>query len=684
MSGDVSAFAPLLPDASDRAWHEIEALLEQLATLARAELSPTEFYGEFLGRVVSGLDAVGGVIWTQARTAGLRPECRIIPPEAQTTEDHQCEAQRHRLATMVLASGKPKLLVPRSTGTGDDPWVNPSDFMLLLCPWSIGEESSGVVEVMLRSALSPAAQRQHAEFLEAVCELVADFHRRRALREYRERLVQNLRLEEFSLRVHGSLDVVATAYTIANEARRLIGCDRVSVLVRRANRSRLLAVSGVDVPQRRATMVRHLERLCDAVVRLGEPLWHPEVPAQRPPQLEELLNAHLDESHARALAVLPLRVLPTEPAEPSESPPGTPGDRGRLVGALVAERFYGGLDDKFRGQVSAVVGHSAAALRNALEWDRVPLRRLWHALGKARWLVEARQLPKTALILLAIVAVAGALWLVPAELRIEARGELHPVCVRDVFAPADGVVAELRASHGQRVSAGQVLLVLHRPELDYEFQRLRGELQTARKKLASVEMERIQNPREDDQQRQRYSQLTAQQEELRELTKSLESQEAILRLQQAELEVRSPIDGEVLTWNLQQLLAARPVSRGLVLMTVADLGGPWRLELRIADRRVAHVLAAQQQLGENLEVSYVLATEPALRRRGTLGPLAARTEVTEAEGAFVLAHVQLDRDEIGEPIPGTTATAWIHCGRRSIGYVWLHDVVDAIRSWLFF
>ena len=57
-----------------------------------------------------------------------------------------------------------------------------------------------------------------------------------------------------------------TAFTVANEGRRLIGCDRVSVLVRRGTRCRLVAVSGVATVNRRANAVRALERLATGML----------------------------------------------------------------------------------------------------------------------------------------------------------------------------------------------------------------------------------------------------------------------------------------------------------------------------------------------------------------------------------------------------------------------------------
>jgi multidrug efflux pump subunit AcrA (membrane-fusion protein) len=546
----------------------------------------------------------------------------------------------------------------------------------VLSPWS-GEgeaDSAGVVEVLQRSGASPSAQQGYLRLLAALCEVVADFHRARRLRTFQHRIESFGRFERFSQRVHRGLDLRTTAYEIANEGRRLIGCDRVSVTVVRGSTCRLLATSGVDSINRRANTVARLERLSRAVAAVDQPLWYTGAGDDLPPEIEEPLAAYVDQSHARALAILPLEIPAAQ--ESSEKP--------RVVGTLVVEQFRGGIDEPMRATVEAALAHSALALANAMEIHNAPLLRLARALGKAGWFVGVRHVGKTVAALVALALAAIALAVVPADFEIEARGELQPLVRRDVFAPVDGAIGDLQVDHAQPVDADQLLLRMRKPELDFEFQRVWGELQTARKRLATTEAERLQNPRETADQRRRHSELTAQEEELRELVSSLQQQYEILEQQKSELAVRSPIGGEVLTWNLKQLLAARPVNRGQVLMTVADLEGPWVLELRVPDDRVAHVMAARQVLGEDLDVSFILAADPGARRRGRLQRVGARTEVSESDEAFVLSIVTVNRDEIPELVPGSEVTAKIHCGRRSLGYVWFHELWEAIQTWVLF
>ncbi|TVS10103.1 MAG: GAF domain-containing protein [Planctomycetaceae bacterium] len=654
----------------DGVWQEIDGLLNDLAKLAKSECLASEFHAECLQRVVAGLGAKGGAIWMRIASGSMRVDAQMVPRALDSTQN-DWTARHAQLAAGVLARGSGQVVPPGSTATSGD--ENTTAFLLLLSPWTIGAEAAGVLEVFQPPGASPSAQRGYLDFLQAVGESIADFHRQRQLRNYRRWATDLKRLQGFSEQVHRSLDLKETAFTIANEVRHLTACDRVSVLVRQANGCRLLAVSGVSTIHRRANAVRQLEQLADRVCTSEQPLWYPDGCGERLPEVEQSLQAHLDESHAKVIAVVPLRPH-SDDAQTTASEP---------VGVLVVERFQGALDEPLRWQVTAVRGHCSLALQRAGELDRIPLLGLLRALARNGWFPRGRR-QGILLALGALLTVGVALAVIPADFRVEARGELQPVNVRDVFAPADGVVGELRVRHRQQVAADEVLAVLRRAELDLQFKQVLGELQTARKRFTSVETERMQNLRETAEQRQRYGRLTAEQEELRQQIAGLEAQHAILHQQQAELHVRSPMAGEVLTWNPQPLLEARPVARGQILLTIGDLTGPWQVELRIPDRRVSHILAARGQSGDALPVAFLLASDPARKHHGVLDRVGLRTEISEHDGAFVLATVALDRDQVPHPIPGANVIAKIDCGRRALGYVWFHDLLDAVRRWLLF
>jgi hypothetical protein len=64
--------------------------------------------------------------------------------------------------------------------------------------------------------------------------------------------------------------------------------------------------------------------------------------------------------------------------------------------------------------------------------------------------------------------------------------------------------------------------------------------------------------------------------------------------------------------------------------------------------------------------------------------IASRTESGADDRPLVRVTVDVDEKEIGELRPGATIFAKINCGKRKVAYVWFHDVVDAVHSWISF
>jgi hypothetical protein len=87
-------------------------------------------------------------------------------------------------------------------------------------------------------------------------------------------------------------------------------------------------------------------------------------------------------------------------------------------------------------------------------------------------------------------------------------------------------------------------------------------------------------------------------------------------------------------------------------------------------------------------VTFFLATNPADQLQGEVDIEELSAEVRGDSGNTVLVHVSFDQDKlhkvVADPKIGASATAKIHCGKRAIGYVWFHDLVDFIRAKILF
>jgi len=150
------------------------------------------------------------------------------------------------------------------------------------------------------------------------------------------------------------------------------------------------------------------------------------------------------------------------------------------------------------------------------------------------------------------------------------------------------------------------------------------------------------------------------------------------------LEIRSPISGQVLTFNLQRRLAERPVNRGDRLMSVADLEGPWEVELQIDDDQVGHVLAAWDAADGQLPVSFLVMGQPQIRYRGRLHEVGSSSEVDDSGHTVVNAYAAVEGTTPAGARPGAVLMARIHCGTRPIGFVWFRSLLEAVQRDLLF
>jgi multidrug efflux pump subunit AcrA (membrane-fusion protein) len=283
-----------------------------------------------------------------------------------------------------------------------------------------------------------------------------------------------------------------------------------------------------------------------------------------------------------------------------------------------------------------------------------------------------------------LAAVVVGLTTVKTDFTVEAEGELQPARMQHVFAPRRGVVTRLMAQGDQAVVSDDVLLELRDPELDLEFQRLRGEIQTTAQRLSATESARVQAVATADP--AANGRLSAEEEELKLKLASFREQHATLEQQQQQLVVRSPIAGKVLTWDLQERLEARPVERGQHLLTVGDPQSQWTFRVFISESAAGHVLdAAQRTDGHRLPVSYVLATDPSQTWRGELRHLSTAAEARSADSLerSIQAQVHLESQTVSGLRPGATARVRIHCGTKSWGFVLFHELYETLRTKLF-
>jgi multidrug efflux pump subunit AcrA (membrane-fusion protein) len=672
-SATPSAVTPVNEHATSA--HDVESMLAQIADLARQPRDRRGFEAELLDRTISLLAALGGAVWMRDRSGALAANVERLPADG---ESHQLEAarfDRQRSAEATFESGKSRVVLPDGGDNGTARAGNRSRALLLFCPIaSIDDEPAAVLEVFQRADSPPPARAGYLHALEDICELAAEFYRRRELAELRERAELWGRFEQFTRRVHADLDRRRTAFTIVNESRLLIGCDRVTLLEYAGGRSRLLAVSGVDSPNDRSNTVHAAEALSDAILKTGEPFWLNGPVEDLAPQIESPLNRYLEESPARVLAVVPLDETARLPKKATEE------ERpGATIGALIAEKFDTDVDDQMASRIGAVCGQSALALQNALTHDSVGLL----GFSRTAW----RQNNRTTKLLAGcgvLAIVTAALCLIPADFDVAARGQTLPVERRDVFAPADGTVrlAKLPAGEQPFVKRDDLLAVLENRALEMRLKGVFGEIQTTESQLKAIQSARRFKPRNtDDAPPDGGRSLSAQEQELQEKLSSLKRQHATLQAERDALTVRSPIAGRIVTWDVVRRLESLPVNRGEVLMQVAQTDGPWELELRLSQRDAGHLLEADRRGIKDLHVTFAIRDEPGVSYRATVTQISESVQENKDGEPYVIVTAAIEDPDVKTLHPGATVTARIACGRRAVGYVWFHELIDTVRDW---
>jgi len=645
------------------AWHEIETALDELARLTRSDATRAELHRTLLERLVGLLAAVGGAVWDVSAGDGATIECQLHLDQS-LAGDHQEFTRHQRMAEAVARAGEPRLVPPAYR---DAELANASPWLAILCPVAVEGQPVAVVEIFQRPDSRPSIEEGYLRLIRTACDVAEEFHRTRALAALREQHEELKSLAEFQQQIHQHLELPLTAAAIANEARRVLGCDRATLLVRTGRNATVAAISGVSSFDRRSGVVLELEKIARLALPAGEPLWFPDQADDLPPQVAEQIEAWLDESHARSAGFLPLFATPDNEDEP--------------IGLLCIERFAAPADETFQRRAMALVKSSGPALAHALAYDRIPLRGALERAAAFVGLGPGSRWSPTLIAAGVLLAAAAALWLIPAELTIEARGQLMPLHRQHVFAPSDGVVVELPYGGGDAIQAGTILAKLHSPALEIQHSELVGKQQTVQKDLVAAETASLRSELDSSAQQPR-GQATAKVEQLKAELRGLDAQLAIVRQQQGELNVKSPLAGVVITWDAERQLSGRPVKRGDSLLTVADLAGSWELVLDVPDRAAGHVLAAQKA-DPRLLVTFQLGTDPGNVRRGTVASVSPATELSAEAQPTVRVTAELDEQSTGQFRPGATVIARLHCGRRSLGYVWLHELWEAIRLRLF-
>jgi hypothetical protein len=664
---------------------QIRSLINEIAELSRSDSQGEDYFPAVLKRIVDALAAVGGAIWLLDDEGHLKLSYQINVNQNLLETDSEDAIKHARLLSRLYMRGQSELVPPHSMLGDGQQEGNPSQYLLVISPLSGGKQTTGLVEVFQRPDSAPNIQRGYLRFLDQMAGLIGEWLKGNTLQKVSDRQLMWQKADHFARLVHDNLDRRDTAFTIANEGRQLIGCDRVSVAIKKGRKCRVEAISGQDTIENRSNIVSSLNTLATRVVAAGQSLWYDGSVVDLPPQLEEAIEDYVDLSHGRSIAVLPIR-RPEKVIEGDVHSKATVNrediSNREIIGALIVEQIESQVPaDALRSRCDLVYEHAARALNNSMIHSDLFLMPVWRFLGRAMWLFKGSALPKTLTVLTLIAVALLALFLVQINLDLEANGSLQPTLHKQIFAHVDGEVEEVYVDHADEVKAGQPLVKLRNRELEIEITDVQGQLEQALVALIDLREQRLQVGRTGDGLETRR--LIGQINEYEKRQETLTAQIQLLREKENQLVRTSPIDGIVMDWDLREKLRSRPVVTGQVLINLADPRGNWELEVLMPEKRMKYLDDAfEKSGGKDLDVDYILSTDPSVDHTGKLAQSAVhyRAELDPTDGAVVKLRVKPDSLDGISRRPGAKVIADIVCGKRSAAFVWFHEVVEWVQA----
>jgi multidrug efflux pump subunit AcrA (membrane-fusion protein) len=671
--------------------NQIRKLVAEIADLAESDIQPAEFYVEFLNRAVAAVAATGGAFWLLDGRGGLRLQYQVEFVQTGLLDGRVQTAPHDALLGCMIQATQPQIIPPGAVIEGVPQAYNPTGLALILAPLIVDKQVVGLLEILMDPNRRAAQQKSTLRFVGDLCDLAGNYLKNRQMRQMMSQQRLWNQLEGFTHHIHSSLDLKEAAYSVVNDGKRLVGCDRLSVALKISGRTMVEAVSGQEVVEQRSNLVRDLTKLCKVVIRSGEDLVYTGNTEGFAPDIRDALELYVDESGSKVVVITLLH----RPADEEPDEPTAKKKEHVPFGCLVAEQIGDEVaPTDMHARTEVVSRHASTALWNAQEHHKIFLKPLLKAMGSPWRLLRGRTMAKILAVLVLIVGLVGALYFVPWSLTIEGRGSLLPEERRTIYAPIAGTVSEVRVEHGDIVKKGDVLALLDSKELQKELKKLVADRDKAftQKEIARNQDDRTSNSQAD--QDMTY-QIKAQIAEAGLTYKSAVQQIEITQEQIESMTIRAPQDGIITTWEVKKNLMNRPVEIGTELLNIAAIGGDadWVLEVEVPDDDMGPVLAAQSQLkadiaagrkqpGAALSAYFVTATDPEHRYPGYVRRIASKAETVEQKHV-VKVTVGFDetvrKDFLSrnqELRPGAEVRARVDCGEARLSYVLLRKVVQ--------
>jgi hypothetical protein len=686
--------------------------LDEVSRLCEADVPPATFYGEMLKRLLESLAAPAGAVWTRTPQGNLQLQFQVNLREVGLDKSEEGRQSHDELLRNAMIHPGPQHLLPHSGvgqagQDGKAPPGNPTNYLLLLVPILMNDGVGGLIEIWQNPNRPPQAVPGFLQYMALMADLCGRYQRNQMLGMMKGQEQVYTQIEAFARDIHASLNPIEVAYRIANEGRRIIECDRVSVALRYARKPRVEAISGADVVERRSNLVQLMQTLCFEVMKWGEKLVFTGTKDDTlPPKVLDALNKYLEESASKLLVIQPLK---DEREKDSKKPPRS---------ALMMEAFDPPAEpQQLIQRLEVVAKHATSALYNAVEHRRIPMRFLWMPLARLQEGLGGQAQAIAMAVAVGLTLLISAMVFVPYPLKMDAEGKLVPEARRNAYYPGTlGTIMTFHVSPNETVGEGKELFTAHdiqqqkaMEELQADIEKLNRQALAKRNQANDLSLPDAQRKEAREQEKllsadaaRKEKQLINMMTVLHAVSDRAEDKFKFYALapkftdaERAEAQKRGvQPEWTILNSNFKEDFLNRTVRPSDPVLRLGAKNGPWELEIKIPQKHLGQVLLAfEREKTDVLDVDFLLLSDPTRVFCGKLhrGKIAGEARPSQDEALasstseaepVALAYVTIAGDGIDpdQQVPpelllsGVEVHAKVRCGNRAMGYSVFHGV----------
>ncbi len=435
--------------------------------------------------------------------------------------------------------------------------------------------------------------------------------------------------------------------------------------------ARMLASSGVANLDRRATVVKNLERLATEVMQNGKPVFRQEATSSGPAQpVSSTDGGSVDEAGIfRNLLAISTRDESAKLTKKESVIILEWGDRESMMEAMPA--------------ITHFIPTLCLAWRQQQRWLHVPgFAKAWSRFSPR--VLRSTLLLRTIQLLVLAGLVASAVWMlcIPYPMTIEANAVLDPKQRRAIFSNVDGFVDKLLVEDGQTVEQGQLLAKLRSPALNLQIEEAIGQIKSISEKRNGLRVAVNQVSNSTPEALVAQTRISAEILLLEAQEKQTRDKLEFLSKEQAKLDIIAPIQGVIVSRDLRRELETRPLRRGDILFHVADLEGEWQLNVHVADRDANYLKQHVTQHPD--EASFTFDSLPSEQFSTVIKQVSGSIENPTGTKPFLLAIADIESDVAKRAYMGANARVRLACGEQPLWFLWCRPIVEALqkRAWL--